>query len=444
MAYKVFRDPVHNLIAFEAATYPLRALVDTPEFQRLRRIRQLGLASYTYPTAEHSRFSHSLGAYHVARRMLAHLATDPPPGAPRLDDDLVRAVTVAALLHDIGHGPFSHLFERAFGGQLAHEEWSRRLTLGDGPLGKAVHALGAGVGEAAAAIWDHTYSPIYARKVVSSQLDADRMDYLLRDSLLTGARYGLFDLDWVIRSLTLAEVAPGAWDVAVDARKGLYAVEQFLLGRWYMYQQVYYHKSIRAAETLILSMLARFRLAELGAGSEATRPFAPPALRRLARGEGLSAGEFLTLDDPALLASAAAWAGGAHGGDSTLGDLAQRLLDRRLFKTVELAAVPESARARLEHEIADLARDRFGDAGPSYYAFDRAEGLAYDSVPEEKVWVIGAPGDPSDYNEPRALDAVSTPLSAAGRAPLSHRLVVAPELAPAARERVAGAARETR
>ncbi len=196
MAERIYRDSVHNIIRVNTDSDEGRlvvSLIDTPEFQRLRRIRQLGLAYFAYQAAEHSRFTHSLGAFHLAGRMIAKLRL-----SYTISEDAQTAVRVAALLHDIGHGPFSHVIESILG--FHHEEFTIEAVLSpDTEIGKLLNAYSPTLANDVAAIIRGDFKPLALAQLVSSQLDVDRMDYLLRDSLMTGAKYGIYDLEWIIK-----------------------------------------------------------------------------------------------------------------------------------------------------------------------------------------------------------------------------------------------------
>src|SRR5689334_9355945 len=184
--------------------------------QRLRRIKQMGFAWLVYPGAEHSRFGHALGAFHIAQRVTRRLDLDPR---------VALHVKVAALLHDVGHGPFSHAWEHVFTGN-DHESWGARIATEDPELRAALEALEPGLPETMRSFWAKQYQPHFARKLVSSQLDVDRLDYLLRDGHYSGAGYATYDLDWIIHAIQVADVGPRQ-DLVVDYRRGMYAVEQY-------------------------------------------------------------------------------------------------------------------------------------------------------------------------------------------------------------------------
>jgi uncharacterized protein len=373
---RIFRDPVHGLIGFRGPDASLRGILDTRAFQRLRRVRQMGFASLVYPGAEHSRFGHALGAFHVAGRVTSALALPP---------DVTRDVKAAALLHDIGHGPFSHAWEEAIGGD-SHEEWGRRIVVEDAEL---VAALAEADPELPARIerfFAHTYAPVYARKLVSSQLDVDRMDYLLRDAHYSGVGYSAYDLEWVVHALRVERVREGddPDDLVLDLQRGVHAVEQFLFGRFYMYAQVYYHKTVRAAEAMFLAVMRRF--AELCRRGDEPAGLAPAA--RMARGERISVGEYLSLDDAHVQVALDAWGAGAR--DEALRDLAARLQARRLWKTIEIGDDP-AAVDDLQPALEEEARRVLGERAPWSFTIDRAERLGYEPRKGEELYVVGHP-----------------------------------------------------
>src|SRR3989475_5466168 len=250
MAERIYRDPVHNIIRLR--TDPgegqlMMRLIDAPEFQRLRRIKQLGLGLYTYQGAEHSRFTHSLGAFHLMTRVLDRLGEKHEIGG----DDRT-AARAAALLHDVGHGSFSHVMEKVLG--FHHESWTVKVVLSeDTEIGKLLRTYSTKLPAKVAAIIEGKFHPAALAQLVSSQLDVDRMDYLLRDSLMTGAKYGIYDLEWIINALAIDEQS----DRIYVAACGLYAVEEYLQARYYMFRQVYFHRTLRSAEAVLRSILGR-------------------------------------------------------------------------------------------------------------------------------------------------------------------------------------------
>ncbi|HTR54021.1 MAG TPA: HD domain-containing protein [Kofleriaceae bacterium] len=419
MKDRVFRDPVHGLVEFKGADRPIAELLDTQAMQRLRRIKQMGFAWLVYPGAEHSRFGHALGAFHIAQRVTRRL---------ELPHAVARHVKVAALLHDVGHGPFSHAWEHVFGGAAAdHETWGARIATEHAELAAALEHLEPGLPATLRTFWGKGYAPHYARKLVSSQLDVDRLDYLLRDGHYSGAGYATYDLDWIIHAIQVAHVAPGREDLVVDYRRGMYAVEQYLFARSYMYAQVYHHKTVRAAEWMFIKTLERFaQLARDGAP-----PAGLPAATAMARGERVSVDEYLKLHDVSVTTALDHWASDAAT-DPVLRDLAHRLVSRRLFKTLDLGD-DRAAAERVWPAALEIAERRLGAAGKYYVHLDRAQHAAYLASSDEELHVIDHPRH-GTVTLSRLLEDM--PL---GQPTAVIRLVCAPELVDELRPLVRGA-----
>jgi HD superfamily phosphohydrolase len=259
----ILRDPVHGLVAFESQEEGvIEPLLATLEVQRLRRVRQLGVTSVAFPGAEHTRFAHALGSAFVMKLLLARLRGihQDLPFWQQVTTGPARDALAAALLHDVGHGPLSHLFEDAIPGTPHHEAWTERIILDPGTgVHQVLARLDAGMPERVAALVRGEHPLPYLAKAVSGTFDVDRCDYLLRDAHATGVRYGQYDLDWLLRSLrfTRVEGEAQAPALAIDGAKGLPAIEAFLIARLFMFQQVYLHKATRAAEWMIRTALAR-------------------------------------------------------------------------------------------------------------------------------------------------------------------------------------------
>lgn len=377
---RVFRDPVHGLVEMKGDDRPIAELCETFAMQRLRRIKQMGFAWLVYPGAEHSRFGHALGAFHIAQRVTHRLELDPV---------LSRHVKIAALLHDIGHGPFSHAFEHVFSGH-DHERWGARIASEDPEMVEALETLEPGLPQTLLRFWGKDYKPHFARKLVSSQLDVDRLDYLLRDGHYSGAGYATYDLDWIIHAIQVKSIRGGEdpLDLVVDYRRGMYAVEQYLFARSYMYAQVYHHKTVRAAEWLFIKTLERF--AELARRGEEPAGFEIGA--QMARGATVPVSEYLKLHDVSLTTALDRWAGieGSRAVDPVLFDLSNRLVRRRLFKTFDLGD-DRPAAERLWPQALAVAEARFGSAATSYIHLDTARHAAYLASDDEELHVIDHP-----------------------------------------------------
>lgn len=363
MSERIYRDPVHNIIRLRTADAEgelMMRLIDTPEFQRLRRIKQLGLGLYTYQGAEHSRFTHSLGAFHLMSRVLDRLSEK-----YEINKQDRAAARAAALLHDVGHGSFSHVMEKVLG--FHHEKWTVEVVLSEATeIGKLLRSFSAELPAKVAAIIEGKFQPAALGQLVSSQLDVDRMDYLLRDSLMTGAKYGIYDLEWIINALSIDEEG----DRIYVAARGLYAVEEYLQARYYMFRQVYFHRTLRSAEAVLRSILRRaLKLLETG------KPvwYAPDtAFEKVLRRNSLSIIEHLEVDDSDVLFHVKQW---QRSADEILGDLSRRFTGRRLFKAIDLDMPPDE-----RPEFLTAARECIRRAGydPEYYFIeDRASDVPY-------------------------------------------------------------------
>ncbi len=331
----ILRDPVHGLVAFEADEEQLVVeLLQTRELQRLRRIRQLGFTSLSYPGADHTRFSHSVGAAHVMTRFLRRLRIldRDMPDSQRVDAERGQEALAAALLHDLGHGPFSHLFEDAWPLAPCHEDWTTRILLDPTTdVHRVLSQRSSSLPQRVARLVHGEHEITFLANAVSGTFDVDRCDYLLRDAHFTGVGYGRFDLDWLLRSLRIGpHTDDRAPSLAIDGPKGLPAIESFILARLFMFQQVYFHKASRASEWMLARLLARLKVLIL----DGRRPTAtPPALEELSRSNDCSLGHYLDLDDAVLWEAIRAF---RADNDPWLSDLAQRLFERRLYKTYEL------------------------------------------------------------------------------------------------------------
>lgn len=368
MAERIYRDPVHNIIRLQTDSDEgelMMRLIDAGEFQRLRRIKQLGLGLYTYQGAEHSRFTHSLGALHLMTRVLDRLGE-----SHAIDPNDRIAARAAALLHDVGHGSFSHVMEKVL--NFHHEHWTVQVILDDASeIGELLRSHSDDLPRKVASIIEGKFQPSALAQLVSSQLDVDRMDYLLRDSLMTGAKYGIYDLEWIINALAIDETADRVY---VQAR-GVYAVEEYLQARYYMFRQVYFHRTLRSAEAVLRSIIRR-ALQLLDEGQEVWH--APgTAFEKILRREVLTIGEHLQVDDSDFVFHIKQW---QHSGDAILSDLSRRFVARRLFKAIDLD-MPQGQQA----EFLAAARQTIERAGfdPDYYFIeDRASDVPYYSYYE--------------------------------------------------------------
>ena len=355
MIEKVFRDPVHTYIHVDHQV--IYDLINTKEFQRLRRIKQLGTSGYTFHGGEHSRFSHCLGAYEIARRITKifdekYLQT--------WDNHESLLVMVTALLHDVGHGAYSHSFERLF--DTDHEEITRQIiTSPETEINRVLTQVSPDFPEKVASVINHTYPNKQVVQLISSQIDVDRMDYLLRDSFYTGASYGQFDLTRILRVIRPVE------NGIAFQRNGMHAVEDYVVSRYQMYMQVYFHPASRAMEVLLQNLLKRAKslYEDQKDFFKLTSPNLLPFFEKR-----FSLQDYLALDDGVMNTYFQSW---MTSPDTILSDLAQRYVNRKVFKSMIFSEENE--------KHLDVLRQLVKQVGfePDYYtAIHRNFDLPYD------------------------------------------------------------------
>jgi HD superfamily phosphohydrolase len=320
---RTYLDPIHQDIVLDRekpAQRLIMDLIDTEEFQRLRRIQQLGVSYFTFQGAEGSRFTHSVGVMHVATQ-LVDMLSERTPGL----EEKRALILASALLHDIGHGPYSHVTEKII--NYHHEDWSCEIIGGDTNVRKVLDAFDPDLADNIVKVLKKKYSPKFVSHIVSSQLDVDRFDYLLRDSYMTGTAYGLFALQRILRSL---EIDLKEDRIVVVGEKGQTAVEDYLFARYSMYAQVYYHKKNMAARALLNTLVNRARHL---IDSKKQICFLDEPTRKWMLGEELSVEDYLCLDDVQMTYHIKRW---SKDSDPVLADLASRFKNRRLFKATKL------------------------------------------------------------------------------------------------------------
>ncbi|MEK4204868.1 MULTISPECIES: HD domain-containing protein [Paenibacillus] len=313
---KVFKDPVHNYIHVQDTI--IWRLINTKEFQRLRRIRQLGTSYLTFHGAEHSRFSHSLGVYEITRRIISQFERS---GYKDWIPEESLLTLCAALLHDLGHGPFSHSIEEAF--EMNHEDWTCRIILEDTEITEILRDVEEDFPRKVASVISKTYEHEIVVNLVSSPLDADRMDYLLRDAYYTGVNYGTIDIDRILRMLR-----PYNGRIVVK-ESGMHAIEDYLMSRYQMYWQVYFHPVTRSSEIILRQIFRRAK--ELFQEGYKFRFMIAP-LEDLFRGE-VTVKQYLMLDEALVQTAFMQW---TLEEDELLSDLCTRFIHRKLYKYVEI------------------------------------------------------------------------------------------------------------
>ena len=317
---KVLKDPVHSYIHIHYEV--IWNCLDSKEFQRLRRIRQLGGDFQVYPTAEHSRFSHSLGVYEIVRRMV----TEVKSLCVELTEYDKVCVMLAGLLHDVGHGPFSHAFEHIT--NHSHEEYTAKIILGNTELNAILRNVSEKLPQDIVSIIQHTHENDILNQIVSGQLDADRMDYLLRDSYFTATSYGQFDLERILRTMRVRKTNEGR-KVIVVKYTGIHSVEDYIMARYQMYWQVYYHPVARSYEAVFIQLFNRLKdIFKVDKDYFEDMKVLIPFLEK----SEVSVEEYFKLDENSLLYCCALI---QDKEDKIATDLARRLQNRNLFEYVD-------------------------------------------------------------------------------------------------------------
>jgi len=375
---KVINDPVYGFITISDKL--IFDVIEHPWFQRLRRIAQLGHASMVYPGALHTRFHHALGAMHLMGQALETLKSK----GLKVSDEEIRGVTLAILLHDIGHGPFSHALEHHIAYEVSHE------TITNLFLNKLNLEFGGEL-QVAIDIFNDTYPRRFFHQMVSGQLDMDRLDYLMRDSFYTGVSEGLINTDRILKMLTIHDE-----ELALEL-KGIYSIEKFIVARRLMYWQVYYHKTVLAAEYILINILRRARfLVKTGREIEA-----PAYLKYFIENqiniEAFNSSDeplkmFALLDDFDIHYCVKLW---VNNNDKILSYLCDALLNRKLFRVRITTESPlpeylELIKAKIK------SKNGFSNDEVDYFVgHGEITNSAYDPE-KDRITVVDKNGDASD------------------------------------------------
>ncbi len=391
---KIVNDPVYGFIHIPSPL--IFQLIEHPYFQRLRRIRQLGLTHLVYPGAQHTRFQHSLGTMHLMSSAISVLRDKDI----EITDGEAEAVSIAILLHDIGHGPFSHTLEHSLMEKISHEELSLLFM-------QSLNKEFPGKLDLAIEIFKNRYKKKFLYQLVSGQLDMDRLDYLRRDSFFTGVTEGTIGLDRIIEMLNVKN------DKLVVDEKGIYSIEKFLIARRLMYWQVYHHKTVLSAEFLLMNILKRAK--ELtGRGvdlfaSSAMNYFLSKEIKyreifneKSGHVQELLLKNFAALDDNDIIISAKMW---ANGKDKVLSLLCKRLLNRDLFRARLQREEFDNIRLRnLKDRLANLYDLQPGET--SYFVFtEMISNYAYDPD-DHNIEILYKNGDLKEISQ--ASDILNT------------------------------------
>lgn len=308
---KVFKDPIHRYI--HVKNQIIWDLIKTKEFQRLRRIKQLGTLYLSFHTAEHSRFGHSLGVYEIVRRLIDESFS----GREAWDDKDAPLALCAALLHDLGHGPFSHSFEKIF--NTDHEAFTQAIITGPTEVNEVLSRVSPTFPQEVADVINKTHDNKLVISMISSQIDADRMDYLQRDAYFTGVSYGQFDMERILRLMRPSK------DEVLIKESGMHAVENFIMSRYQMYWQIYFHPVSRGGEVLLNNCLKRAKqLYNEGYQFKMYPTDFIPFFE-----ETVTIAQYVDLDEVVVQYYLKAW---VNEDDAILSDLARRFINRDLFK----------------------------------------------------------------------------------------------------------------
>jgi uncharacterized protein len=456
-AVQRIQDSVHGLIEFEGVQGLVVDVLRAPELQRLRRVRQLGLAHFVFPGAEHSRLTHCLGAAHLAVRFGQQVAQQArrffiPALVP--DENAIADLALAALCHDLGHGPMSHAWEREIVGEnfkldtwapalgldpadplLQGRKWHEVVGHGllaweEGILHQLFESHDVGTANRIRQLLGGRYYMNYLPRLLNSDVDVDRADFVMRDTLYTGVAYGRFDLNWLVSTCTLGTTDDDGrkWVIGFDSRKAVRVIEQFLIARRALYETVYHHKTVRCIEGMVALLLRRLKDIIATGATPAVTEVSQPVVRMM-QGEALSPPELLRLDDFSLSVLVDAVANGVAR-DDTSRDLAQRILARDLFKLVPVGS----------DQVADfLAKPEKREAlygaikpyvpGPSQYYMivDRTRFDMFSRSWDETVLLVGEDGRAHPASEHPELRGY------AQSQPMKWRLFTVPQAVPAVR-----------
>lgn len=349
---KVFKDPVHRYV--HVRDQIIWDLIKTKEFQRLRRIKQLGTLYLAFHSAEHSRFNHSLGVYEIVRRMIDEIFM----GRSAWNEKDRPLALCAALLHDLGHGPFSHCFEKIF--DTDHEAYTQKIILEPTEVNEVLSRVHPNFPKEVADVINKTHANKLVISMISSQIDADRMDYLQRDAYYTGVSYGSFDMERVLRLMRPTE------DEVVIKESGMHAVEDYLMSRYQMYWQVYFHPVSRGGEVLLNRVFKRAKLLYDG-GYEFKEP--PKYLVPFFNSNDVDVTQYLKLDEMVINYYLQEW---IDEEDAILSDLSRRFVNRDLFKYL-----PFDGSQITIAELTDLF-EKAGIDSEYYLVFDAFNDLPYD------------------------------------------------------------------
>lgn len=389
---KIFNDPVYGFVSLPYEI--IFDLIDHPYFQRLRRIKQLGLTNLVYPGALHTRFHHAMGAMHLMGQAIEVLRSK----GNEITEEEATGVTIAILLHDIGHGPYSHALEHSIVSNINHEDVSELL------MGR-LNSIFKGKLDIAIRIFRNKYKKKFLNQLVSSQLDMDRLDYLKRDSFFTGVSEGVISSDRIIKMLNVVN------DQLVVEAKGIYSIEKFIIARRLMYWQVYLHKTVLSAESLLVNILQRAKeLAEKKVELFATPAFRTFLYNKYSRKDferdPKLLDTFAQLDDYDIMASIKAW---TEHKDVVLSMLCKQLVDRHLFK-VELQNQPFKEEKIKNIQLDIKKRYKLSDKEAAYFVLSGIvtnDAYRADKIRINVLFKDGSVADIADASDQLSIDVLA-------------------------------------
>lgn len=373
--YKIFSDPVHGFITIPKGV--ILRLIDHPFVQRLRRIRQLGLGYLVFPAAEHSRFSHAIGAMELGQRVLKNLREKDAT----ISDAEVRGTLIAILLHDIGHGPLSHTLEHTLIRDFNHEQMSLKVM-------ESLNEEFNGELDTAIDIFKNLYPKRFLHQLISSQLDMDRLDYLKRDSFFTGVSEGSVGINRILKTMRVFN-----GNVVIE-KKGIYAVENYILSRRLMYMQVYLHKTVLGADALLRKIVERAQFLihngeKIHIASSSLHYFLTqkPSAQKTISNQMME--NYLALDDHDVFITIKQWE--SHN-DKILADLANRFLNRRLFRTTFATKKERDYLVKQTHQKTKKYLKKKGfpyddESVKFYYESNQNYSEAY-KYENESIWIL--------------------------------------------------------
>jgi HD superfamily phosphohydrolase len=376
---KIVNDPVYGFITFDDEL--IFKVLSHPWYQRLRRIHQMAMAHLVYPGAVHTRLHHSMGAYHLMCQALGELKSK----GFEISDEEAQGAKIAILLHDIGHGPFSHALEHVLIEEVHHEEISVLIF-------EQLNREFKGALATALSIFKDTHPKKILHQLISSQLDVDRMDYLTRDSFYSGVKEGVIDYDRIIKMMTVHN------NEIVIEEKGVYSIEKFLVARRLMYWQAYLHKAVLSAENMLVKILERARvLARETTADFSTNPVLDEFLRTTDSANFIrrNLNKFCSIDDYDVLSSIKRWS--LHE-DKILSTLSTMLINRNMLKTrLQMQPISSTEKEALQSKAAEWLGISVNDA--AYLVFDGlAENRMYNTK-NERINILFKDGSIKDISE---------------------------------------------